>query len=162
MTLSDLQLKAIFRYISGGYVDINGDCRGDCDGGPEVHFDIYQLDTAIEAAALERDQILYRGVDSSYVRELERRGVRVGDVLVDRAFLSTSLNEAVATRFLGHEPGGALLRIDIRTGMRALDLAPYSETSDEQEYLLPRDTRMLVVGYDHAANVLELEVIDHG
>jgi hypothetical protein len=162
MALSEAQLEAISRYVGGGYVEINADCRGDSQGDEQVFSDIYHLDAALETAFTGEDQLLYRGVDRTYAEELERQGLEAGDTLVERAFLSTSRSKTVARRFLGYEPGGLLFRIRVAKGMRALNLTPYAVGSDEEEYLLPRETRMKVLGYDGDDDVLDLEVVDHG
>jgi hypothetical protein len=158
MTLTGPQRDAISRYIAGGYVRINGDCRGDSDGDPKIWREIYLLDEALAEAFLQEDQIVYRGVDKAYAAELERRLASAGDSLIDKAFLSTSRSKVVARGFIGYEEGGLLMKIRVPQGRRALYLAPYSSEPDEQEYLLPRDTVLKLIGYDEDEDVLELEV----
>ena len=103
--------------------------------------------------------MLYRGVGRDYARVIERRNFSAGDLLIDPAFLSTSRLKARARGFLKHEPGGLLFRIKVSKGSKGLDLTPYSQNPDEQEILLPRDTKLLILGYDADDDVLDLEVI---
>lgn len=159
--LSAKHLRAIKRYTGPGHVEINGDLRGDSNGDPAVHSDIYWLDRALEAVAVPEVLEVYRGIDRVYAQELERRGLRSGDIIQDKGFLSTSRNRGVARRFLGYEEGGMLLRILIPKGSCALDLSLYSTNPDEQEILLPREANRRVLGYDAENDVLNVEVVPH-
>lgn len=158
MSLTAVQCAAIVRYVNGGHIRINGDCRGDSDGDPEVLRDIHLLDEALAASPLEDEQVVYRGVSKHYADEVERRMAYAGDTLADKGFVSTSLSKLVALRFIGYEAGGLLMKIRIPKGSRALLLAPYSPLPDEEEYLLPRDTVLKLISYDKDEDVLELEV----
>jgi hypothetical protein len=158
MAATEAQIEAIRRYVGGRHVAINGDCRGDSDGDPRTFRDVHLLDTALEKSPLAQDEVVFRGISRAYAKELERRGLSVGDRLVDKAFLSTSRSKAVARGFLGYETEGLLMRIRLPGGRNALDLSPYSPLPEEQEYLLPRETVLRVTGYDVDEDILDLEV----
>jgi hypothetical protein len=84
--------------------------------------------------------------------------LKIGDTIVDHGFLSTSRRREEAVRFMREGSSGMLLRIRLPQGCNALDLSPYSTNPDEQEILLPRETELLVLGYDADEDVLDLEV----
>jgi hypothetical protein len=162
MPLPKAQLEAIRNYTLGGYVAINGDLRGDGYGGEAIQRHILALDEALDAALSVEPLVLYRGVDSIYATELDKRGLKAGDIIEDLAFQSTSRNRSICRGFMGYDAGGLLFRIAVPKGSKVLDLSPYSTNPAEEEFLLPRDTQLRVVGYDENEDVLDVEVIHRG
>ena len=162
MALDERQIAAIKYYTAAGHSEINADLRGDGSGNPAIFTAIHQLDKAFEGAAATEPLVTFRGIGSAYARELERRNVGVGAVIQDSGFLSTSMRIECARGFQTYLPGGLVFKILIPKGSKMLDLSPYSSNPDEREILLPRDTKLRVVGYDGVMDLLELEVIEDG
>ena len=123
----------------------------------ELGLSIAALDSAVAKAITTAALTVYRGYPKALGDYLRSTDLRVGSVLSDAALLSTSRSDEVAKRFADW-PEGLMVRIFIRAGSKALDVAPYSMHPDEEEILLPRGTRLRIVGYD-GANVLDAEVI---
>ncbi len=126
-SLSKSELEAIRHYTDGGYVAVNGELRGDASGDEIVLAQIFQLDAAIEQSVTDKPLTVYRGVDRAYARELEKRGVKAGDIIRDEGFLSTSTLAKVARGFMRYGPGGLMFKIRIPEGSNALDLSPFDE-----------------------------------
>lgn len=157
--LTAKEISAVESYTGPSYALINGCLRFEEPISDATRAAINGLDTAIAKSVTSRDIVVYRGVDETYARTLEARDLATGDFLQDAGFLSTSLDENVARRFLGSAGGGMLIKIKVRAGSKALDVSPYSKNPDEKEFLLSRDAELRVVGYDADSDVLELEVI---
>lgn len=101
---------------------------------------IATIDSAIGSSELPEDTALYRGFT------LSPRGVskvKVGQTITDKAFVSTSLNPAVAEQFSGATKGvkgSVIMRITAPKGTKALPMSTLSEWPGEHEVLLPRGT----------------------
>jgi hypothetical protein len=159
MDLTPEEKVSIAGYTGSLYGVINDFLRFGEDADESVIASIGQIDSAIAKSKVNEDLTLYRGVDERYAAELQRRAITIGDSLVDAGFLSTSKSESIARRFLGFEGGGLLFKIRIPEGRKALPVGPYSKYPNEEEFLLPRETELRIVGYDAENDVLELEVV---
>ena len=159
MSLSRAEKEAARRYSGSAYSKINLALRFEEPADRETLATIKHLDAALAKSSTSRKLIIYRGVDADYAAVLERRGLRIGDSIIDAGFLSASTREDVARQFLGWEGGGMLLKIHLPAGSNALEMQPYSEHPEEHEILLARDVELRVIGYDANSDELELEVV---
>ena len=160
MKLTSDEKDALKEYSGSAYGPINEALRFTEDIDDHSDALIKHLDSAIGKGVTDQNLTVYRGVDESYARTLERRNLRPDDSINEAGFLSTSTRKDVARRFLGWEGGGMLLKIHVPAGSNALDMRPYSKSPDEHEILLPRGAELRVIGYDPDADALELEVVN--
>jgi GNAT superfamily N-acetyltransferase len=121
-TLSEEQLKSVAGYqAEGTYEDVNGFLRG--EKGPIAPADeaiIGTLDGVIEGAGFQYNTTVYRGVSDT---DGQFRDLKVGDVIIEKGFSSTSPNPAVAEAFANSsviQGQPVVLEIDVPFGQPAL------------------------------------------
>jgi ADP-ribosyltransferase exoenzyme len=136
--------KAVEIYTGKDYTRINGGLRGNGALGKQDAQVAKDLDTAIRyGSALSEETVLYRGITGGGGG---LAGMKVGDTLLDNAFLSTTLDLRTAEDFMGPKipsEGGYVMHITAPEGTRYLLGEP-----DELEVLLERGTALRVVGID--------------
>ncbi len=136
--------KAVEIYTGKDYTRINGGLRGNGALGKQDAQVAKDLDTAIRyGSALSEETVLYRGITGGGGG---LAGMKVGDTLLDNAFLSTTLDLRTAEDFMGPKipsEGGYVMHITAPEGTRYLLGEP-----DELEVLLERGTALKVVGID--------------
>ena len=142
----DVKEKAAIRnYTGSNYDEINGRLRS---GGPH-DWQVKQLDEALSKTALTDEIVVYRGIKNA-----EKLGLHptksLGDVIRDPAYLSTSLNPAVAKSFAGPEGGkGAVLRITAPPGTKGASVARLTEFPHEHEVLFSRGSGVKITHVSH-------------
>ena len=102
----------------------------------------------------------YRGLNSPEAANT-LKGAKVGDVYVDKGFLSTDINKELAKeKFSG---GGVLLEIenDIRKPGTNLNLAPYTRDLSENEMLFAPNTRLKImdIGKEGDLTIYKMKVL---
>ena len=139
--------KHALAFYTTGY-DINQTLReGRFSTGPAfIRKQIKAIDEVFSFAAIDEGVITYRGIESSRGRTISEYAVK-GALLVDQAYVSTSLLKDVASRFsIGvGGPSGILLKIKIPAGTPAIPLGAWG-SPEEAEILLPRGSAFKVVG----------------
>lgn len=90
-------------------------------------------------------QLVYRGVEKFEAVD----NLKVGDILTDKAFVSTTQNKSVAEEFA--HSGGYLLEITIPAGANYIDMESIegfdqSKMHEESELLLERNAQFKVTG----------------
>jgi len=95
-----------------------------------------RVEGAIERGELDRDYVVYRGMQKGTWSYLGSGKRAEGWEVQDRAFTSTSLNPALAAEFAGD--GGELHRITVEKGMQGLFVNKFNENKDDCEILLQR------------------------
>jgi hypothetical protein len=88
------ELKAVRDYTFGGFVRMNKRLRRGQDGGRNAE----QLRKYLNRARIPKNVTVYRGVDRKYAKTIKSQ-VRVGSVLRDRGFMSTTTDPRLATNF---------------------------------------------------------------
>lgn len=155
--LSPNQLTSLEDYQGSGYEDINAQLRdGDAAGAwaPEIR----QLDASIaKQAPLDEPITVYRG----YTRARLPDGLLDGQMVKDLAYQSTSLNRDIALDFVGDAAGRGrdpvMLELVIPKGARGINvnlamgidpkkMSVSDVLDDEAEFLLPRGSRIRMVG----------------
>ena len=121
-TLSEEQLKSVAGYqAEGTYEDVNGFLRGEKGPiSPEDEAIIGTLDGVIEGASFQYNTTVYRGVSDT---DGQFRELKVGDVILEKGFSSTSPNPAVAEAFANStviQGQPVVLEIDVPFGQPAL------------------------------------------
>ncbi len=158
---TEAELDAFRLYSGRGYRKINDFLRGKDDTNAAIRETILVLDKALSRAIVSDDFVAFRGVDGDAAAYIRRMDLQVGDGFCDPGFASASITPARARLFAAWPPGGLLLKIHIKSGMRAVDMSPFSHYPDESEVLLPRDTEFRVIALENADGVLEVEGL-HG
>lgn len=132
--------SAVNHYTTFSYEWINQQLRrGTRDrsevGGLNFLKLVEQLDEFSSSARTTKEGVVYRGLN--HTRSLE--GLKPGDDFRDPAFVSTSMDREQATdRDL---PTAALMIIEVPKGMRVGPMFEFSESYEEREVLLPRNSR---------------------
>jgi hypothetical protein len=173
---TDKQASAIeyYRGDEGNYA-LNRNLRTGGELSPEAKRQAKQLDSILESSSLEHDSVLYRGIrgGSNRMREFESQiesgELKVGSVMRDRGYASTTLNQSVADSTFA-ETGGAIFKINAPKGSSglyintAMDLhvgGRYQNEDgyrDEMEVLLPRDAEFYVTSINRNGNQYEVEM----
>lgn len=156
---ADDEIEALRVYSGPRHRLINDHLRGDEDHGAEVFHHVRALDRALAKCPVGRDLVVYRGIDGDAAARLRAANLAVGDRFGDGAFVSTSADPLSCRLFASWPPGGLILRIGVKAGSTAIDMAPFSEHPDEREYLLPRDTLFEVTGISSGSpQIIDVEV----
>jgi len=121
-TLSEEQLKSVAGYqAEGTYEDVNGFLRGEKGPiAPEDEAIIETLDGVIEGAGFQYNTTVYRGISDT---DGQFRELKVGDVILEKGYSSTSPNPAVAEAFANStviQGQPVVLEIDVPFGQPAL------------------------------------------
>ena len=121
-TLSEEQLKSVAGYqAEGTYEDVNGFLRGEKGPiSPEDEAIIGTLDGVIEGTGFQYNTTVYRGVSDT---DGQFRELKVGDVILEKGYSSTSPNPAVAEAFANStviQGQPVVLEIDVPFGQPAL------------------------------------------
>lgn len=126
------ETAALKRYADGADIEINGALRS----GAEPTGDAAKMDAVINRNSLSRPATLYRGLrtEGDYNR---LANTKVGDVLSDKAYTSTSTSAPVALGF-GKR---VTFKIDAPKGTKAA-----VGRSGEKEVILGRNTKLKVTG----------------
>lgn len=157
--LTEDQLRAVKRYSSAEFSKINGALRKGLRLSRDIRATVDALDDAISNSTCDSEVIVYRGVGQRYAEALIASNPDVGDIIEDAGYLSTSAKRDVAGEFAKYEPPGMMMRIKLPKGCNALYLAPYSVYPAEEEWLLPRNAELRILGYDDDTRTLELELV---
>jgi hypothetical protein len=156
-------------YTSVGSWEINGLLRTgkvpeDSNSNKEEIRDyIKSLDTEISKTSTPRDLVLFRGTSGTGTEVFEK--LKVGDIYIDKGFVSTTLDIAVVPEFMSTATGGRydsrpiekgyVLEISVPKGSKALSVnsyfrnvsgryGPSGDIRKEDEHILPRNTKFRV------------------
>ena len=97
------------------------------------------IDSAIAKGTLSKPATLYRGADAT--------GMKVGQTITEKGYLSTSREPTVAEEFVGSSEGtakSAIMVIKAPKGMNVGHMEALSVVPDEREVLFPRGTKYKV------------------
>lgn len=151
---TDEDKHALDEYQNGDYVAINDKLRkGSGSDAPLVR----ELDAAISRGSLQKPTTLYRGLAGG-----RPFSYKVGEVVSDPAYMSTSAKESVANDFsegVG-EDYSVMMKIKAPAGQSAAYFKEY-EGFDHQEVLLPRGVKMRVAKVINQGGhkVVEMEIV---
>ncbi len=148
--LTQDQRQTVADYTGGDYVDINDDLRDDALED-ETRDQVAAIDAAIEGTpGLLRDTNLYRGNELlEYNEAFINDDLVVGDVIIDEAFMSTTIDRELATRmFTSERTPATLFQIQAPQGTAGIFVEPITFSEGEQEWILPRGTRLRIISVD--------------
>jgi len=135
----------VTRYTGSGYSTINGALRGKSPMGSTLKRGIENMDKAMyqvdEAFSVTRGMGVsgfgMGHIDADIVKQL------VGKVMQDKGFLSTSTKPIFG--------GGVRLNIEVPKGARGHWARPISHHTHEDEFILARGTRIMILGIDETS-----------
>ena len=104
---------------------------------------INELTSAMEKAETKKNMKTYRGLALNYFNDIKDK-LKVGDVLEDNGFVSTSTNEDVAMKF-----GSYIMEVLIPKGSPATSVKHLSGISNENEVLLKSGAKFEVCEINH-------------
>lgn len=109
----------------------------------EADYHIDELANAFRKFETKANMKTYRGLAKNYMDEI-RDGLRVGDVLEDKGYVSTSTDVETAERF-----GEYVMEVLIPKGSRASSVDHLSSTSGESEVLIDAGAKFEVAEINH-------------
>ena len=109
----------------------------------EASYYIDELANAFRGFETKANMKTYRGLAKNYMDEI-RDGLRVGDVLEDKGYVSTSTDIDVAERF-----GEYVMEVLIPKGSRASSVNHLTSTSGESEVLIDAGAKFEVAEINH-------------
>ena len=135
-------------YTSTSYTTLNGYMRGDpyhVSRVKERHTEaINAITLELDNRKLRHNLITYRGVDASTINKMfEGEGVKVGDVIVESGFMSTSTLAVTAMDFAG-DSDGYLIKIKAPRGSNGMDISFLSGIERESEVLFQAGSALRV------------------
>jgi hypothetical protein len=146
-TLPSTQRAGVASYMEDGYGSINRALRRTGPVDDQIQSWIGDIDRLMGDSSVEANVVVWRGISAAgdVLSEL-----KVGDVLIDDAFMSTSFDRGIAEDFVGSRSArpdqSMLLRILVGNGSRARSL--YSPESDELEMLIDRGSGLRVTAIE--------------
>lgn len=152
-SLTEEEKKALFKYSLDGYMLINQRLREvypiDTD---DVRKNIELIDSALSKFIFLKPlkvtrKIFIYGSFKNYLNEIEKKGF-----ILDKGFQSTSLSTNVFNNFYN-----VLLEIDIYNPFCGAFIAPICSNPDEEEFLIKRDTKILIKDYSLENNILKVK-----
>ena len=164
-SFTNAEAEGLRVYTSNDYTYINNYLRGFSDDlGPVSTSTISDIDSALSKMELPADLTLYRGtssapfmniVDKNYNGTLDWNSL-VGKTFEDRAFVSTSVESKTAFG------GGVRWEINAPKGSKGGMVNTFSMFPNENELLLPRNSKFLIKGIDKVDNniILKMDLIE--
>jgi hypothetical protein len=150
------QVSAMNSYAHEGYTAINralrarGGLKGELDAygqpilSPGLRAQIDAIDEAIAQNKTSAEVIAFRGLNGETKtamgdgRVIPIKDMKIGDVMEDSAYSSTSVDQRTA---LGFSDSRHMLRLTIPEGSHAFRVRSRGQYGDEAEVLLPRGTK---------------------
>ena len=152
--LTESEAQSTGLYTNGSYYDMNQPTRAGTAFGmldKRTVDKIHDLDRAIDKSPLKENMELYRGISAHSAREMfGGDGLKVGALIQDKGFVSTSKDLSVADKWADRTDNagmrGVRVIIEAKAGQRGLDATKFSVDSKEKEVILPRDSQFTVIG----------------
>ncbi|NLR32318.1 ADP-ribosyltransferase [Levilactobacillus tujiorum] len=140
--LSKRQIKVIGVYTGDGSDKINNALRyPNRKATAKTKQRVRDLAASLKTFKLTHAMTVYRGTSKKVARlALHQAKLKPGAIYSDPGFASTSTSYGVATEFTSQ----ILLKINFPKGYHGAYLAPISQYSDEKEYLLNPNTKLVV------------------
>lgn len=149
--LTSDEKEAMYDYSMGGYQDVNDYLNGKFAGYENTDEQITNIDNAMSKYTLEQDIITYRGVNAKYYSEYKE-----GQVIEEKMYYSTSLNENIAKTFADDKENPMIAEIRVPRDTNCIYIGDNTEYEFEAELLLARNLSYEVVRKDEERIVLEV------
>jgi len=148
---------AVQHYTQEGYLYINDDLRS---GRPVKDKAISILDSAISESKVVQPFTLVRGISERGLGDMTKDSdIKVGSVLKDKAFISTTRDVGTALSFSTDEENsqlGYVMKIKVPAGLNVLYAGDSSFNDGEDEFILPRGSTFKVTAIK--GNVITAEL----
>lgn len=136
--LSPIEKDAVKRYTGGSYYLINKALRdGTNFKKPEYATIANSLDAILAKTSAPETFETYRAVGPGVLDKLQ-----IGKTFTDKGFLSTSLKLEAFTPTEGSTH--AIMHITVPKGAKGAAISQLSEEQDEHEFLLPRNSKIVI------------------
>lgn len=143
--LSTGERSACLEYANMAYVKVNESLRSGKTGDRRL---VEALDSAIAKSRVPTETVVYRGIQEG--RDPLAK-FKPGSVITDRGYVSTTGTRKVAEEYAdGEGETHILMRIRVPAGHPAAPIP--SRLSEEDEYLLPRNSKFRIVGATKEGN----------
>lgn len=141
--LSPTEKAYVASYSGDHFLEVNNELRMDAIS-PKNKEMVQHLDNAVSKGEIKKGTTLYRGMSREAAKKFFDDGeIKVNATIKDKAFVSTSTSKHVAGSLA---LGGVMLEIETGEGQKGLEASQLSDNPSENETLLPRNTKMRVVG----------------
>jgi len=125
-------------YSGDDFLRVNKALRAGKDAGPAAQ----KLESAIAKSTVPKGTKLYRGLSKEGLKSvIGGDEIKVGQVISDKGFLSTSKDEAIAGM---NSIGGVKMIINVGDDQHGLDLDGISDNDHEKEVLLPKNAKLKI------------------
>lgn len=124
------------------------------------------VSSAIQKHQVKEPMTVYRGMKINDEPGMEQyKDLKVGSVIQDKGFTSTSVSKKVADKFsekLNRKDQPVIMEISLKQGDYALPMDKYHKHSSEKEILLDKNTKFKVTEVKERSGVkyVKLEIID--
>ena len=164
-SFTNAEAEGVRIYTSNDYTYINNYLRGFSDDLGHISTStISDIDSALSKMELPADLTLYRGTDSAPFMNIVDKNFNgtldwnslVGKTFEDRAFVSTSVERETAFK------GEVRWEINAPKGSKGGMVNTFSMFPNENELLLPRNSKFLIKGIDKVDNniILKMDLIE--
>jgi hypothetical protein len=145
----EAQREAVSDYTDEGYWDVNNYLRNRETPAFPTSTDsiIKHLDSLLNTASLPEEQTVYRGISKSGAARMDEAIASGNTTFVDKGFVSTTRDQHYASVFAASlKHNHATVDIVLPKGSKALDIASWSSSPDEQETLIQRGAAFKITG----------------
>lgn len=141
--MSEEERAVLGEYVSMGHYTINNQLRTGFEwpsfGKMTTAEKIEHMDAVMERAAIDEPMVVYRGINVFSQTKFDFDTIKIGALLVDKGYFSTSMDEGIGR---GFAKSGVMFRIEVPAGTRAM---PIEGTSDkEAEVLFDRGSALRI------------------
>lgn len=121
---------------------------------------VAEIDSAIDKSLpLDENTILYRGMRGEGISDF-----KVGDVLTDKAYMSTTIHKEFADRWANNLTSGYIIKIEAQAGQKGLITNFYTADTtfaDEYEFLLPRNTSIQITSINIENKTVGAKIVNN-
>lgn len=153
--LTSNEKSAVSSYSGDDFLRINKQLRAGDASDPQIA----RIDAAIDKSPLEAGTVLYRGMTREAAKQLFGGKIEAGSAVSDKSFLSTSKSKDVASQI---GLGGVMLKIEVGPGQKGLDMKGLTRNDHEQEVILPRQSKLIVLGTTAPKNPFDPVIVRVG
>lgn len=144
------QREAISSYTGGGYSSINQALRE----GTSVPHSATQLDQVIAQSYAKEDMVVTRGFKYGGYLALTNGDPKIGGVIEDKGFVSTTRQHSTAQDFAGQY--GYAMKIRVPKGSNIMPVNSISSVKGEDEFILPRGSKFKISEISGRVMVVDL------
>jgi hypothetical protein len=141
--------------------DINREIREKWDSADEDSRKlVLEIDLAMnESLPLDENTILYRGMRGEGISNF-----KVGDVLTDKGYVSTTVHKEFADGWANNLTSGYIVKIEAQAGQKGIITNFYTADTmfaDEYEFLLPRNTSIEITSIDTENKMVGAKIVNN-